>query len=128
MAAGRPFITLDENVIRELASKGRTLKEIAAYLGVSESTIYRNYANVVKQGRTLMEGSLRAKQFELAEQGNPTMLIWLGKQYLGQSDKSEIESTVRHDHADFRELSDDQLDQVEAIVNSAQDPTGEPLE
>ena len=27
------------------------------------------------------------QQFELASQGNTTMLIWLDKQYLGQTDK-----------------------------------------
>ena len=30
---------------------------------------------------------LRKKQFEMAMDGNVQMLIWLGKQYLGQSDK-----------------------------------------
>ena len=30
---------------------------------------------------------LREKQWELAMMGNVQMLIWLGKQYLGQSDK-----------------------------------------
>ena len=30
---------------------------------------------------------LRQKQWELAMMGNVQMLIWLGKQYLGQSDK-----------------------------------------
>ena len=28
--------------------------------------------------------SLRRKQYDLASSGNPTMLIWLGKQWLGQ--------------------------------------------
>ncbi len=33
--------------------------------------------------------SLMKKQYEVAMTGNVTMLIWLGKQYLGQSDKVE---------------------------------------
>jgi len=33
--------------------------------------------------------SLRRKQVELAVEGNPTMRIWLGKQYMGQKDKHE---------------------------------------
>ena len=37
---------------------------------------------------------LRAKQFEMVMNGNVTMAIWLGKQYLGQRDKSEIDHTV----------------------------------
>lgn len=34
--------------------------------------------------------SLRRTQFKLAEK-NPTMAIWLGKQYLGQRDNIEVE-------------------------------------
>jgi hypothetical protein len=34
--------------------------------------------------------SLRRKQFEAAMNGNTTILIWLGKQYLGQRDKREM--------------------------------------
>ena len=31
--------------------------------------------------------SLRRAQYQVAKDGNPTMLIWLGKQWLGQSEK-----------------------------------------
>lgn len=33
---------------------------------------------------------LRAAQYKAAMGGNTTMLIWLGKQRLGQSDKNEL--------------------------------------
>jgi ubiquinone biosynthesis protein UbiJ len=33
---------------------------------------------------------LRKAQFDCALGGNATMLIWLGKQYLGQIDKQEM--------------------------------------
>ena len=42
-----------------------------------------------------MEGirySLRKKQFDVAMQGNVSMLIWLGKQMLGQRDSELIDS------------------------------------
>ena len=38
--------------------------------------------------------SLRAKQFEMAMQGDKTMLVWLGKQYLGQTDKRHLEQDI----------------------------------
>ena len=38
--------------------------------------------------------SLRRKQFEIALSGNPGMLIWLGKQYLNQKDRSEFKAEV----------------------------------
>lgn len=36
--------------------------------------------------------SLRKKQYNLASEGNATMLIWLGKNWLGQTDKLETKS------------------------------------
>ena len=89
MPAGRPYIPVDEDTILKAAEEGCTLKEIAAYCGVSDDTISRNYADIVKRGRLLMQKSLRRKQVEVAQDGNPTMLIWLGKQYLEQKDKIE---------------------------------------
>ena len=117
--AGRPRIIVDEDAILELASKGRILSEIASYCGVSVDTITRNYAELVKRGRSIMEGSLRNKQYEIAMTGNPTMLIWLGKQYLEQSDKSEINGNLKHEHADLSSLNSEQLDEVERIIQSA---------
>ena len=53
--------------------------------------------------------SLRRKQYQKAvEEGNPTMLIWLGKQWLGQSDGQDSGSvdpkplTINFDIVDAR--------------------------
>ena len=87
--AGRPRKILDAKFIRHLASKGRTVSEIAAFCNVHPDTIRANYSEDVKRGEELRNGSLRRKQVQLALKGNATMLIWLGKQHLGQSDKVE---------------------------------------
>lgn len=87
--AGRPRKILDEKFIRHLASKGRTISEIAAFCNVHPDTVSNNYSHAVKRGEELRNGSLRRKQYQLAMKGNATMLIWLGKQLLGQSDKVE---------------------------------------
>ena len=42
-----------------------------------------------KKGKDKGRMSLRRLQFEKAQTGNTTMLIWLGKQMLGQKDKIE---------------------------------------
>ena len=88
----RPHIELDEDKITELASKGLTQKQLAAIFNCSEDTLQRNYAVAIKTGWELRNGSLMQRQFEVAMIGNPTMLIWLGKQYLNQSDKAEVRS------------------------------------
>lgn len=36
------------------------------------------------------KASLRRMQYKAAQAGDRTMLVWLGKQWLGQSDRSEI--------------------------------------
>jgi hypothetical protein len=117
--AGRPRKLVDEKSILDLASKGRTLYEIAAYCGVSDDTLSRNYAEVIERGRQLMKGSLRSKQVEVAMRGNPQMLIWLGKQNLGQTDKSELTGSIKHEHIDLGHLTDEQLQQVRELISSS---------
>lgn len=64
---------------------------MSAVLDVDESTLTRRYAQVIKKGREQGTMSLKRKQYELAMNGNPTMLIWLGKIMLGQRDYKAIE-------------------------------------
>lgn len=77
-----------------------TTKECAAVLGVSEPTYikfkadYPEVAGAYRDGVGQGLASLRRRQFKAAEDGNATMLVWLGKQYLGQVDKQEIAQTV----------------------------------
>jgi len=52
------------------------------------STLYKKHSDTGKQ-------SLRRAQWSAAMDGNPTMLVWLGKQMLGQRDKQDIEQTSR---------------------------------
>ena len=95
---GRPRIEIDMAAVEELASIGATQQEIASRLGVSTDTLHRNPDFAVAYKRGMNEGrmSLRHKQFELANMGDKTMLIWLGKQLLDQSDKREIKADMTH--------------------------------
>ena len=84
-----PLLEINEEALRLLAQAGLTKRECAARLGCSHDTIERRYNHVYEQGLEKLKGSLRQKQAELALKGNVTMLIWLGKNLLGQSDKLE---------------------------------------
>ncbi|RJQ55930.1 MAG: hypothetical protein C4521_01015 [Actinobacteria bacterium] len=64
--------------------------EIAAFFGCDEGTIRKRFSEELTKGRQNGKISLRRKQWEAAKNGNVTMLIWLGKQWLGQSDKQDI--------------------------------------
>lgn len=46
------------------------------------------------QKEEMIDAKLHAKQLDVALRGNPTMLIWLGKQRLGQGDK--VQAAVSH--------------------------------
>jgi hypothetical protein len=64
-------------------------------VGTSEATISRRFASEIDKGRSQLHKSLRRKQLEVALGGNIAMLIWLGKQFLGQTDKQDIQTTKR---------------------------------
>lgn len=81
---------LNPEMVYKLAQIGCTNKEIADIVGVSHDTLTRRCENELEEGRAFGRMSLRRKQWEVALSGNVTMLIWLGKQQLGQSDKQEI--------------------------------------
>lgn len=77
-----------------------TLREIASWFDCSEDTIERRcveeksmkFADYYREKACKGKISLRRSQFQVASNGNVSMLIWLGKQYLGQSDKQNIVS------------------------------------
>jgi hypothetical protein len=60
--------------------------EIAAVVGCSEATIETTFAAALHRGRERTKLALRCWQWRAARAGNVTMLVWLGKQILGQRD------------------------------------------
>ena len=99
MAGGRPRKKIDQDLIKKLASIHCTMSEIAAVAGCSVDTLERRFADTIKEARETGKTSLRRKQFEIALGGNVGMLVWLGKQYLGQTDKVEkaVEQQVKQE-------------------------------
>lgn len=83
---GKKEISVDKQVER-LAAYGLNNKEIAEVLGYDDSTLKRKFENFLIKGRGELKKRLKRKQIEVAMQGNVSMLIWLGKQYLDQSEK-----------------------------------------
>ena len=101
----RPRIKIDKEQFEKLCSIQCTQAEIAGYFRCSTDTIERwclreygqSFAEVFAQKRSLGKISLRRSQFRMAE-NNPTMAIWLGKQYLGQTDKQEVSVSSQDDN------------------------------
>lgn len=82
----RPAKQISAKEVQKLAREGANNIEIADYFGVSADTIERRFAGDLTKGRSTRNLSLRRSQIKASKQGNSTMLVWLGKCYLGQSD------------------------------------------
>ena len=83
----RPRLNIDVDEVRKLASLGCALQDIADWFGCHKNTISaKRFCDALKLGRAQMHVSLRRAQFKAAMDGSPALLIWLGKQYLGQRD------------------------------------------
>lgn len=93
----------DMTEVEKLGMLGATAAEMAAWfncglrtierrMGITEGEFRRSY----DKGFGRLKISLRRQQIESAKGGNVSMLIWLGKQLLGQADKHETkqEATV----------------------------------
>jgi hypothetical protein len=105
----RPKKNIDPELVEKLASIFCTMEDMSLILDCSVDTLERRFAEVIKKGRSKSKASLRRKQYEVAQSGNVTMLIWLGKQHLDQSDKRE--ETVK----DVTDYSKNQLPTMELI-------------
>ena len=84
---GRPPKKIDDRQVFKLAQYGCTTPEIAAVMDCSPDTLERRFAATMKRGKDSLRHSLRKAQVESAMGGNVTMLIWLGKQLLGQKNE-----------------------------------------
>ena len=78
MPRGRPKKVIDLEAVEELAAEGNTQADIADALDFARG----NFLN----RKDVMRLRLRHWQVQAAKGGNIQMLIWLGRQYLGQSD------------------------------------------
>ena len=96
---GKPKVEFDLKDLRELAATGNTNRTIARLLHVSEATLQARIADTpevsdaIDLGKAELERDLRTAQVKYAKKGHGTMLVWLGKQVLGQRDVRAVELT-----------------------------------
>jgi len=85
--ANRKVVPPDE--VWKLAALGCTLEEMSEWFQVKPDTLKYNFADYIAKGRAELKRRLRSAQLKVALNGNATMLIWLGKNILGQSDNPQ---------------------------------------
>lgn len=91
---GAPKKEIKQEQFEVLCAIQCTQEEICAVLGVTDKTLNRwcretygkNFSEVFRKKRLNGKASLRRAQYQTAIKGNSSMLIWLGKQWLGQSE------------------------------------------
>jgi hypothetical protein len=96
--AGRPESPIDYATVERAAAIGCTKEEIAVVCGISRATLYNRMetdpeiAAAIERGQDGGKATLRRLQWKGANDGNPTMLIWLGKMMLGQREIQNLQN------------------------------------
>lgn len=99
MPAGRPRKKIDRDQFEKLCGLQCTKEEVCSWFGVTDKTLEnwcnetynQHFSEVFKEKRSLGKISLRRSQFRLAER-SAAMAIFLGKNYLGQTDNVVVEN------------------------------------
>lgn len=117
--AGRPCIVIDKDQFEELCKMQCTELEICSWFGCSDETLNKwckktykkTFRDTFAEKREGGKISLRRSQWNLA-QTNPSMAIFLGKNYLGQCDdprKYDREETTEDKIDRFIDILSDTL-------------------
>ncbi len=102
---GRPRIEFDLQELERLCGLQCTQADLAGWFNVTqrtiefriaEETVYDHdgaqltFKQIMERGYSKGRVSLRRRQMAAADAGNATMLVWLGKNVLGQRDNIEV--------------------------------------
>ena len=93
---GRDRRVVPPDEIEHLASLGCTDREICDYFKINDNTLRYNFDDYLRTGRQRLKTTIRQAQLRLAlEHLNPTMLVWLGKNYLQQNENGQANDDNR---------------------------------
>lgn len=115
---GRPVVKLDWDQIEDLCKIHCTQEEIAQFCKTTIETVQADclreqgipFSEFYQQKKGLGKISLRRRQYKSAvNEGDRTMMIWLGKQMLGQAEKIEAQASLLVDRP-HKELTDEELE------------------
>lgn len=100
---GRQKIPIDLVELEKLSFIGSSETDMAYWVGMSLTAFRKRRADdkeiqdAIDRGRVNGKSALRRKQFEVALAGSVPMLIWLGKNILGQLDSPPPQTDLDED-------------------------------
>lgn len=118
---GRPKILIDIEQAKSLCRIGCTRDEICDFLEVDDETLssrlkeagYDSFSTFYKKHSAAVKVSVRRYQLKAAAQLQPSILIWLGKQCLGQKERSSD-----NDKSPFEEKYFSLLNMFESLIKN----------
>lgn len=119
---GRPRKEINLEQVKAMCRIQCTQEEVCAILEVDDKTLsarlreagYSGFSEFHKKYNHEGKASLRRAQWKAATQdNNPTMLVWLGKNMLGQTDKQDVRMSGEMAHKIQVQFIDDDDDEEE---------------
>ena len=102
---GRNKVVVPEEEFYKLAALHSSWKELSDWFGVPVGTLRDNFADIYEKATTETKQKLRRAQLDLAMKGDRVMLIWLGKNILGQA-----ETPITNESSQVLPWNDEPLD------------------
>lgn len=98
------MVPIDWQKVADMCAAGAHSTSIAHQFGINADTLCKRMAKELGTDFTSFRAThfergndiLRVKQFEVAAKGDKSLLVWLGKQRLGQRDKQDINAQVNY--------------------------------
>ena len=105
----RTKIPIDWTRVEKMAMAGASGVQIAAAIGIHYNTLAERYkadnkhdfSEYLATKREKGNELLLRKQYDVAMSGDKTMLVWLGKQRLGQTERQAIDHTTQGEKIDI---------------------------
>ena len=110
-----------DEIVFTLASLGNSEEDIASLVGCGTAKLRKNFKEILIKGRAARNDKLRRMQMYAAQRGSPSILQWLGRQYLGQKTTVDIvlsgELDVKNDVRDaLKNLSHSDLKEFVSVM------------
>lgn len=96
----KPKVHIDWDQVNGMLQTQASTEDVAQAIGISRDSLYvrckketgMQYTEFRQKAKATGLTRLRAKQYAVAMEGHPTMLVWLGKQHLGQKENPETDN------------------------------------